>query len=211
LKRRNPAQATGRRAYLLGFALGGLAILLVGGLCLHLLGASLRSEPKHEVSEAIPASLNATIESKKAAITNTKPMPAKESATPIAPVVAKATPPRLVRRVTEPVNHDELPLFPVDPPKTTAGPENTVSAKRTSPEPAPTDHDQAKLEDQCFTKAPPPAARIVDANVGQSCEQFGTAIHFITSPVEAFKKAHDENKLVFMMHLSGNFEDKGFT
>jgi hypothetical protein len=110
------------------------------------------------------------------------------------------------------VNHDESPLLSVDPPEKPADSVATVSAeKRTGPEPAPTRHDEARVEDQCSTKATPPAATIVDASVCQSSEQFGTAIHFITSPVEAFKKAHDENKLVFMMHLSGNFEDKGFT
>jgi hypothetical protein len=42
-------------------------------------------------------------------------------------------------------------------------------------------------------------------------EQIGTGIHFVKSPPEAFKKARAENKLVYVMHLSGNFEDKGFT
>ena len=30
-------------------------------------------------------------------------------------------------------------------------------------------------------------------------------------PVEAFRRARTENKLVFMVHLSGNFEDKDCT
>lgn len=39
----------------------------------------------------------------------------------------------------------------------------------------------------------------------------GTTIAFVADPVEAFQKAKKEKKLVFMIHLSGNFEDKEFT
>jgi hypothetical protein len=47
-------------------------------------------------------------------------------------------------------------------------------------------------------------------SVGQ-CERFGTKIAFIKSPTEAFRKAREENKQVFFVHLSGNFEDNEFT
>ena len=39
----------------------------------------------------------------------------------------------------------------------------------------------------------------------------GTRIEFIKDPPEAFKLARREKKLVFMIHLSGNFEEKEFT
>jgi len=39
----------------------------------------------------------------------------------------------------------------------------------------------------------------------------GTAVEFVKNPLTAFKLAAAESKLVFMIHLSGNFEDKGFT
>jgi hypothetical protein len=39
----------------------------------------------------------------------------------------------------------------------------------------------------------------------------GTAIQFVKDPPEAFRQARDEKKLVFMIHLAGNFEDKAFT
>lgn len=39
----------------------------------------------------------------------------------------------------------------------------------------------------------------------------GTAVDFVKNPLTAFKQAAAENKLVFMIHLSGNFEDQGFT
>ena len=43
------------------------------------------------------------------------------------------------------------------------------------------------------------------------CEKFGTRIVFVQNPADAFKVAKVENKQVFFIHLSGNFEDKGFT
>jgi hypothetical protein len=44
-----------------------------------------------------------------------------------------------------------------------------------------------------------------------ACERFGTKIVFLRNPPEAFKKAKAEKKLVFFVHLSGNFEDQEFT
>lgn len=45
----------------------------------------------------------------------------------------------------------------------------------------------------------------------QTCQKFGTTIEFIENPPDAFKKARAFGKQVFMVHLSGNFEDKEFT
>ncbi|HWY87374.1 MAG TPA: hypothetical protein VNX28_11645 [Gemmataceae bacterium] len=44
-----------------------------------------------------------------------------------------------------------------------------------------------------------------------TCEKFGTRIAFLQSPPDAFRKAKEENKQVFFVHLSGNFDDKEFT
>ena len=45
----------------------------------------------------------------------------------------------------------------------------------------------------------------------ENCKTYGTAIHFVKSPVEAFKLAPKQDKLVFIIHLAGNIEDDGFT
>jgi len=42
-------------------------------------------------------------------------------------------------------------------------------------------------------------------------QKFGTALSFHTSPGEALRLARIESKLVFLLHVSGNFEDAGFT
>jgi hypothetical protein len=39
----------------------------------------------------------------------------------------------------------------------------------------------------------------------------GTAIEFLDTPKEAAKQALKEHKLVFVLHVSGNFEDPRFT
>jgi hypothetical protein len=43
------------------------------------------------------------------------------------------------------------------------------------------------------------------------CETFGTAVNFVKSPTEAMRRAGAEDKLAFVLHLSGNLEDDGFT
>ena len=40
---------------------------------------------------------------------------------------------------------------------------------------------------------------------------FGTAVNFLPSPAEAFTAAKKEKRLVLILHVSGNFEDSGFT
>jgi len=45
----------------------------------------------------------------------------------------------------------------------------------------------------------------------ESCGAFGTSVEFAESPSEAAKQAKKEEKLVFVLHVSGNFEDPRFT
>jgi hypothetical protein len=51
----------------------------------------------------------------------------------------------------------------------------------------------------------------IDLKVFANCASIGTDILFVKDPPEAFRRAKAENKLVYMMHLSGNLEDKDFT
>ncbi len=57
----------------------------------------------------------------------------------------------------------------------------------------------------------PSEVSVIQRRPQTACEKFGTQIVFLSNPPDAFKKARDENKLVFFVHLSGNFEDKEFT
>ena len=44
-----------------------------------------------------------------------------------------------------------------------------------------------------------------------TCGHYGTTIDFLSSPSEAAAQAKKEEKLVFVLHVSGHFEDPKFT
>lgn len=44
-----------------------------------------------------------------------------------------------------------------------------------------------------------------------ACGDYGTSVHFHATPSEAAKQALKEQKLVFVLHVSGHFEDSEFT
>lgn len=58
---------------------------------------------------------------------------------------------------------------------------------------------------------PRPGAKVVEKAIPEGCKTHGTAIHFTKSTLEAIKRAKATDKLVFVLHLSGNIEDDGFT
>lgn len=43
------------------------------------------------------------------------------------------------------------------------------------------------------------------------CDSHGTRVDFVDTPSQAAKIAKKEQKLVFVLHVSGNFEDPRFT
>ncbi len=69
-------------------------------------------------------------------------------------------------------------------------------------------------------KKPPDKSGPIDKFLGkqkekdgckEGCGRFGTRIDFYKSPQEAATAALKEEKLVFVLHLSGIFEDSKFT
>jgi hypothetical protein len=44
-----------------------------------------------------------------------------------------------------------------------------------------------------------------------TCGKHGTSIEFVATPSEAAQQAKKEGKLVFVLHVSGHFEDPRFT
>ncbi|HZY84029.1 MAG TPA: hypothetical protein VFE78_04320 [Gemmataceae bacterium] len=44
-----------------------------------------------------------------------------------------------------------------------------------------------------------------------TCGSFGTTVEFVDTPSAAAAQAKKEQKLVFVLHVSGNFEDPRFT
>jgi hypothetical protein len=53
-----------------------------------------------------------------------------------------------------------------------------------------------------------PAFALKDEKV---CGNHGTSVEFLDSPREAAARAKKEQKLVFVLHVSGHFEDPRFT
>ena len=46
---------------------------------------------------------------------------------------------------------------------------------------------------------------------GASCSAYGTSVKFFQTPSEAATQAKKDQKLVFVLHVSGNFENADFT
>ena len=44
-----------------------------------------------------------------------------------------------------------------------------------------------------------------------TCGDYGTSVHFEKTPSDAARKAQKEEKLVCVLHVSGDFEDPDFT
>ena len=57
----------------------------------------------------------------------------------------------------------------------------------------------------------PALAAEEDVKSAETCGEFGTSIEFVDSPADAAKKALEDEKLVFVLHVSGNFETPDYT
>jgi hypothetical protein len=44
-----------------------------------------------------------------------------------------------------------------------------------------------------------------------SCATYGTSVHFLNSQAAAARQARADKKLLFLLHVSGNFEEARFT
>jgi len=51
----------------------------------------------------------------------------------------------------------------------------------------------------------------VKAEEKSTCGEYGTSVHFEKTPSDAARKALKEEKLVCVLHVSGDFEDPAFT
>jgi hypothetical protein len=61
-------------------------------------------------------------------------------------------------------------------------------------------------------QAPQPVLKQVEKPIPEgTCGSYGTSVEFVSSPSEAARKAKQEEKLVFVLHVSGLFEDPNLT
>jgi hypothetical protein len=56
-----------------------------------------------------------------------------------------------------------------------------------------------------------PAGQAADKAEEGSCSAHGTSVSFFDSPSAAAQRAKKEQKLVMVLHVSGNFENPDFT
>ena len=69
----------------------------------------------------------------------------------------------------------------------------------------------ASIEAPQVATVAPPRVKVAGGKAS-ICEKFGTTVEFQKSPNTACDMAKkDNNKLVMILHIAGNFEDKGFT
>jgi hypothetical protein len=54
-------------------------------------------------------------------------------------------------------------------------------------------------------------SRSAPAAEGSTCGNHGTTVQFVDTPSEAARQAAKEHKLVFVLHVSGLFEDPKLT
>jgi hypothetical protein len=146
-------------------------------------------------SQRRPKPCNPPAESQAMAMIASKPVATvnrvEAIATPTAKFIVEA--PKLVR--AKPLLDDTGPAIPDNP--------GMVEALRPQ---------EAQPQEQTIAQVQaPPERKDIDLSPFANCKQIGTNILFMRDPPEAFKRAKAEKKLVFMVHLSGNLEDSGFT
>jgi hypothetical protein len=58
---------------------------------------------------------------------------------------------------------------------------------------------------------PASAQRPTPAKAPPACKRYGTAVDFVDNPIDAATQALREKKLLFVLHVAGNFEEEKFT
>jgi hypothetical protein len=90
----------------------------------------------------------------------------------------------------------------------------TAATRNPTSRTAPGEEKTAALVGQSNRPEEPLASPPVQYPITQSCSTrttHGTNVNFLSTPTEAARKARKNNKLTFLLHISGNFEDADFT
>jgi hypothetical protein len=126
--------------------------------------------------------------------------PAEEACAPL-PAVEQARP------EFRPTAPDPMPAAPAPAANIPAAPLTVKAAPVPAlPEPVAATAIAPEVESNAFVNLPDAAGPKATA-----CGQYGTAVDFCDSPVAALKTAAKDQKLVFVLHVAGNFEEPGFT
>jgi hypothetical protein len=139
---------------------------------------------------------------------------------PPVPVLAKLALPPAGRKLMVPAPsrpQTQKPVLPAPPPE----PPAVVAAAPVEQKPAlPPPPPEPPPAPEKLTVTETVAARTVELAAPApelrgpaipECDNYGTAVAFLPSPRDAAQRATKEGKLLFTLHVSGNFEDPGFT
>jgi hypothetical protein len=96
------------------------------------------------------------------------------------------------------------PVKPAQEVKETSQPQPPKEKAPANPPPVPPDDPKAQAPSL-------PATEFTHSDEPASCQNYGTQVAFVSNPAEAAQRALKEHKLLFLLHLSGNFEDAAFT
>ena len=188
---RTPAQQHPWRWIVMGGSIAMVLLILVIGLCIGMQKRSQQAEPQ---SVAQPIALVPPVPASKPVARErpvVEPKVAEFVVEPPAKPIVEA--PKPARAEVQVVRKDKMPPFVAVNP----GMEDTISLQ--------------ELKPQELKSAEVPEPKSIDPSPFANCKQIGTNVLFLKDPLEAFKRAKAEKKMVFIMHLSGNLEDTGFT
>ena len=90
----------------------------------------------------------------------------------------------------------------------------TAATRNSTRRTVPGEEKIAALVGQPNQPEAPLASPAVQYQLTQSCSArttHGTNVNILSTPTEAARKARENNKLTFLLHISGNFEDTDFT
>jgi hypothetical protein len=100
---------------------------------------------------------------------------------------------------------------PIPVPAEPAPAAEAKEAKELVGPPAPTRDDLEAALREAIKPVPEPVAKIEEPAKNEAPGKCGTAIDFMEDPIEAKGKALNQHKILFVVHVSGDFEDPGFT
>lgn len=142
----------------------------------------------------------------------------------------KLTPPAVARLPFDPPPASVPQPPPTEPAKPAVVAVKPPEPRETLPPPHPADDAVAKLDPEVVRAvndggkallqallAPRPAEPVPAAPaekkppVPDGCKTYDTALFFVKNMAEAEKRAKADDKLVLVLHLSGNIDDPGFT
>ena len=90
----------------------------------------------------------------------------------------------------------------------------TAATRNSTRQTAPGEERTAALVGQSNRPEEPVPSSAAQYPITQSCTArttHGTTVNFLSTPTEAARTAQKNNKLTFLLHISGNFEDADFT